>query len=196
MLVLAIGIGGALAFAFIVAARRRGAPPRPMLSRQELVTLALQGDGPAIASLLDLHRPYDAGSRIALIRVLGAVRPDVAASFGPERQAAMARLISRGAAWDDPDLAIAVLGALTHIGQARALDAVRFLACAEERDAHSAVREAASACLPIIEARAQQCRRSGALLRPAEAPSDALLRPAAARSTDADSLLLPSRAPR
>jgi hypothetical protein len=175
---------------------RRGPQPLPTLNRTELVTLALAGDGGAIATLLDIHRPYDLGSRVALIRVLCAVRPEHDAWFGPDRQASMARLISRGAAWDDPGLALAVLGALQHVGSGRVLDAVQRLAFADERDVYSSVQIAALNCLPVLEERVRTRNASAALLRPSESPApDLLLHPVQSLSPSNDSLLIASNRP-
>ena len=88
------------------------------------------------------------------------------------------------------ELKVSVLKAYEHIGDAAELEAVERLLNFPIWDVE--VREAAEACLPFLQLRAQQMQSSQILLRaaqPAAAP-DILLRPAAHASTEDETQLL------
>jgi hypothetical protein len=79
-------------------------------------------------------------------------------------------------------LIIAILKAYEQVGDESALPFVERLAKGEKAGVNREVREAAQACLPFLQERAERERASSELLRAASAsdtPSDVLLRPAA-----------------
>lgn len=81
----------------------------------------------------------------------------------------------------DANLMIAVLKAYEQVGDSRSLPSVRKLAAGQSALFRSGVvQEAACACLPFLEARAEQEKAGRSLLRPSAVgavQSDALLRP-------------------
>lgn len=98
---------------------------------------------------------------------------------------------------------LALLQAFRHIGDGRALPAVKALASGEllsfeqgawTRPTRDRVRHAALECLPFLEQRAEEDRQRATLLRAAQAPAegDGLLRPAhGSGEAEAEQLLRP-----
>ncbi len=141
-------------------------------------------DVPALLDLLAHLRRNNAEVAAKLRNLLPMV-----ADFGALRMDRMHRAALRGVLrHQDAGLVLAALGAFERAGDTSDLDAVRprsHPSCPE------AVRDAAAACIAAIEWRAAQARSQAALLRPAEAPGEALLRPADGAIRDDAALLRP-----
>ena len=92
-----------------------------------------------------------------------------------------------------PDLMVAIVQSLRHVGPGSAFDAVQKL---EQRSDAPPVRDACREVLPVLQARREQERASGSLLRASAQPAtpeNELLRPASAASeTDPNELLRPA----
>ena len=87
------------------------------------------------------------------------------------------------------DLAIAIIHALEHIADEKAVTAVERIAV--NLRLYPRLRQTAIDCLPAIRRRAELARAASTLLRPAEAPADdRLLRPASGPGNTDEALLL------
>lgn len=111
-----------------------------------------------------------------LIRLLPALRASDAGMLNAEQRAALYRSLRRGR----PEYVLVALKALEQIADEQAVPHVQRLA---ERPARTArqkrIRQAAQECLPMVAARARVERGRRMLVRPADAPTDRLLRDAA-----------------
>jgi len=116
---------------------------------------------------------------------------------GPARS--VAGVLIRSSAESALALEVAILQALMHIGDAGDLAAVRLTERTTKGKARFAVVHAAAVeCLAILEERARADDDTDRLVRPADAPDEAmLLRPASGAPTDDDSTLVrPAQEPR
>jgi len=116
---------------------------------------------------------------------------------GPARS--VAGVLIRSSAESALALQVAILQALMHIGDAGDLAAVRLTERTTKGKARFAVVHAAAVeCLAILEERARADDDTDRLVRPADAPDEAmLLRPASGAPTDDDSTLVrPAQEPR
>lgn len=128
-------------------------------------------------------------ARLALRRLLAEVRAGDGPAIEPHGAEALAMLLHRR----DPDLSIAILGALEAVGATCALPAVRRYAAHLPDAAPEAafVRRALRRCIGRLEALVEAEREQGRLLRPAAGAPPAgveLLRPASAGARVRDAL--------
>jgi len=167
-------------------------------SRQQTATaLARARDPRAVSVLAIAARDGDQETRTVAVRGLKSILPGLQASDAEhvtlEGMDALISLLLRST---DVDLAIAVLKGLEQIGDARALPAVERAAHGcwwLDRGERERVQEAARACLPYLQARAERERQRNTLLRPAQSPdspAEILLRPAGGAPTTPEEQLL------
>jgi len=88
------------------------------------------------------------------------------------------------------ELRLAILHSFRYIGDARAMRVVEKLAASRSTVPDDVtLRDAARECLPYMRERLERAKSNAALLRPASAPDDTLLRPASATASDAATLV-------
>ncbi|MDE2125440.1 MAG: hypothetical protein KGJ62_02500 [Armatimonadetes bacterium] len=136
---------------------------------------------------------YALASR-ALCRLLPRLRASDTGILNVEQRAILNRTLSR-AAKRRPELALAILAALSQVGDEKALPAVTALAALPRGSRiRQEVVAAAQQCLPLLQQRAIAQETDRHLLRPADnvGREDSLLRAAAPTSADPTGLLLPS----
>lgn len=180
--------------------------------RQSATALARTRDPRALNALAIAYRDGDPDTRQVceqgLRSILGSVRASDAVHLSDEGLAALLGILH----YRDMRYAlkVAVLKGLEQIGDGRAIPAVQRMLNPSgvaplglrvlrrfgvvPSDPYESVVEAARACLPYLEERAEAQRQRERLLRPATAPtgqSDHLLRPAGSDSTPEEQLLRP-----
>ena len=165
---------------------------RELAFRAGLLKDLAQVDDVRVVAMLAAHLDDKGAAHVAaagLDQGLQRVRAHDAPHFGPEAlQGLHAGLKHR-----NPKLVLAILSALTQIGDERSAAAVRRLV-ASTKDTQ--VRAAALEALPAIESSALRTALAGVLLRPASAPdADLLLRPAGMGAAQTQTLVRPSDAP-
>ncbi len=108
----------------------------------------------------------------ALQRLLPRLGSDERDLLDAQQRGCLYEELKTGAWWtpSNPWLTVAILNALTDIGDTGALPYVRPLAA---RGVHSEIQRAAQRCLPILEAQAEKERQSQTLLRAAVSRSAA-----------------------
>jgi hypothetical protein len=130
-------------------------------------------------------------ARSALTRLLPALRPDQGELLNDDQRAVLGRALFSNDS--QQPLVLAIVKALEQVGDERDCAAVKRLAGGEGAlGKHATVREAAAACLPYVEQRAEQNRAASTLLRAATSSGgvEELLRPAQGAPTDDAALLL------
>jgi hypothetical protein len=159
----------------------------------------LRAAGPLMEAL-DLRDPaVVAAAEKALSRLLPRLQASDASSITETQRECLYRRLKSQNAQTGAEFLIAALRALEQIGDATALPYVEALKARTGTTAGAnRVWEAATHCLTLLKARAEQKQWSDNLLRPSsgqEAPSDALLRPATSSPpTDPQHLLRSSSA--
>jgi hypothetical protein len=111
-----------------------------------------------------------------------------AESFGALSDEAMAGLV-QGLNSKDTALVVAILRALAHVGDERALSAVERLANLPPKGSRAEVGDAARAMLPILIERLEKSADARRLLRPVGADEETLLRPAGVAIANEELLL-------
>jgi len=105
------------------------------------------------------------------------------------QRAALYKELAADSVVTNMDLAIAIIHALEHIADEKAVTAVERIAV--NLRLYPRLRQTAIDCLPAIRRRAELARAASTLLRPAEAPADdRLLRPASGPGNTDEALLL------
>jgi hypothetical protein len=135
----------------------------------------------------------------ALIAMLPRLKAGDGGLLDDRQRAALHRALRPPKRSREADLAVAIIGALTEIGDARAVPHVARLAEERARGGYQeAVRAYAAERLPVLRERVEAQRLASTLVRPATAPSngDTLLRPAeAGPSGPVEQLVRPASAP-
>ena len=168
---------------------------RQQLQDPRLRQITALDDVRAVGFLLDLMESsqemweYDDPSRraikSALIRLLPRLQASDTSWLTEPQRAALARALyyctHRKYPWHyDPDLAVALLGALEQVGTSDALDYVQELATMYASNPHrERIRDAAESCLPFLQTRARERQAMETLLRASQQSTDPsqLLRP-------------------
>jgi hypothetical protein len=135
-----------------------------------------------------------------LIEVLPLLRPEHAAYQSEEQKQSIVRILKGPfpLETENEKLVISTLKAMEQIGDATAMPLIQRL-CTLPKDEYprfearlERIRSAARECLPFVEQRIEADRARQTLLRPAEAGSDELLRPAGSAVSNPEELLRPS----
>lgn len=147
----------------------------------------------AVGPLCDVLEFKNPEMTVMAKKALTELLPTLQASDAPLLNREQRAILYRSLSENDLPFSLVILKALEQIGDGKALPAVQKMAQAEAATAkQKEVREAARACLPFLEERAEREKISSTLLRASEPTihPEVLLRPAeTVTSTSPDELL-------
>ncbi|HLV78986.1 MAG TPA: hypothetical protein VKT32_01855 [Chthonomonadaceae bacterium] len=156
---------------------------------------AIEAIGPLVEALGYQDRRMRPDIVKALTRLLPRLKASDARLLNAEQKSILNRALATGDTYTESDFLVAIIQALGQVGGQESVSQVQRWASSYFVSSPGGLRvlEAACACLPALQARAEIERVSGTLLRPSHQPEtgpNALLRPSTGRSENAPEQLL------